>query len=173
MDIQVRNDLVMQYHSFVWQTIMRNRPLLLALNIETDDAYQELMLVVIDAIGKFDPMRCDCMDKYINVKLQHGVLDMKAKYKPHGIIGTADRRLACVMADGAESEYFVSSSENYLAELADAFKLLTISERNAVNRSYAGFPLRTKEGKALLASGRTKLRLYYRNESVKPLLSAA
>lgn len=166
MDTEFRNELVVNYSGFVWQAIRRNRALLIALRIDEDDAFQDLMLVLIKAIPKFDSERCDCLDKYVNAKLRFGVLDMKREYKAYGIVGGKARPLAFVSGDAAlsDTEYFVSGSETYLEELDDAFKTLTPLERTTVQKVCAGFPVHSKTEKKSLESGRAKLRAYFMDD---------
>lgn len=80
------------YENLIRRTIRRNYPLLLALQLEMEDVYQDLALAAIQAARAFDPTRSDSLEAHVWMQLQYAVLDMKERHRPGGLTGLRGAR---------------------------------------------------------------------------------
>lgn len=90
-----------QHKNLINRTIRRNRPLLSALRLEDEDVAQQLSIAMLSAIRRFDPDRSESLAACIWYSLQYEVLNIKRRYKPHGVTGVPrGYRLEFLYLDG-------------------------------------------------------------------------
>jgi RNA polymerase sigma factor (sigma-70 family) len=100
-----RNALFMQHQNLIYAAIARNRPLLTALRLETEDVAQDLAVSLMSAIEKFDPERSDSMATFLSYKLKYAILDMRRRHKPHGVTKLGpDERLQFLSVENIDLE---------------------------------------------------------------------
>jgi len=161
MDIITRNEIMVNHEYMIKAVIRRNRTLLKALRIEDDDAYQELYIVMLDALEKYDPMRSDSLAAYIWAKLQFAVLDMKRRYKPCGITKTGGKRLTIVSVDCTyDNGYAIDipyEDDRSEIDLSDILSALDSSEREALDMRMNGQYLRKKSQRETFSDACEKL----------------
>lgn len=161
MDVQERNKIVEEHQNMVWCTIFRNRSLLIALGLEKQDVFQELMIVMMKAVESFNSEKGK-LNSYLFQKLQYGVLDIKRKHCPHGITRTdGSRPEVCsidVVYDDGNSIFDIPVEDDLsTAELTEILRFLTATEREAVKLQSEGHFLRKKSQKDSVTKARKKI----------------
>ena len=160
MDINIRNEIMVNNQYLITAVLRRNNVLLKALKIENDDAYQELTIAMLKAIECYNPLLSDSITTHISARLQYAILDMKRNHKPCGISGARGLRISTV---SIEYRY-----ENNLTELpfeddrsrvdvSDVFAALAPSERQALSKRMNGQYLRSKSQRDNFTSAREKV----------------
>ena len=79
-----RNRIFLENESLIRRTLRHNRHMLHALRLEEDDVYQELALVTLRAIERFDPFRCEDIRIHIWAHLQYAMLEIEHRCKHCG-----------------------------------------------------------------------------------------
>lgn len=87
MDFTERNEIFMDNEGMIHRVMRRNWPLIRAMHLDWDDVYQELAMAALNAIETFDPMRSECIQAHIWMKLQYAILTIKRQYRPCGLTG--------------------------------------------------------------------------------------
>jgi len=148
MDINTRNEIVINYEYLIKMVINRNITLIKALRLDTEDVYQELMISMLNAIEKYDSTRSDSIPAYLYAKLQYSILDMRRRHKPCGLTGTGNQKITFVSVeyyydDGASYDVPVEDDTGEI-DLSDIFAALSSSEREALDMRIDGYTLRKK-----------------------------
>ena len=127
--MQTKNlELLFEEHKgLINSVIWKNHPLLSALRLEFEDIAQELSIIMIKAIRKFDPDRSASLAAHIRCSLQYEILNIKRRYKPHGITGVPkSSRLNFLYLDCTPS-------------VEDTYELTSCDDANSLEFSYSGF----------------------------------
>lgn len=98
MDFTERNEIFMDNVGMIRRVMRRNWPLICAMRLDWDDVYQELAMAALSAIETFDPMRSECIQAHIWMKLQYAVLTIKRQYRPCGITGIGKQQRPVVVS---------------------------------------------------------------------------
>lgn len=165
MDFIERNEIFMDNEGMIHRVMRRNRSLICAMRLDWDDVYQELAMAALNAIETFDPMRSECIQAHIWMKLQYAVLTIKRQYRPCGLTGFGKRpRPVVVSLEQSEGlDRFLSTEPvKEAAELSPAMRQalsrLNEEERRAVIRYLNDQePKRERAVRAAL----NKVRVYY------------
>lgn len=165
MDNKTRNKMLPQYERLIWWVIHRNRCLLNALLLEDEDVFQELAIAALLAIEGYDAKRSCSLFTHIVCKLQYEVLDIKRRYKPHGMTGLKNIQVTFTYLDNTGSghdrhEIPVEAPFDEV-ELAELFSILSSDEEDAVCAKLAGNPVRRKVQRMALNSAQEKARDYF------------
>ena len=165
MDSITRNEIFLENEGMIWRVIRRNWPLIRALRLDQDDVYQELAMAALDAIDTFDPMRSECIQAHIWMKLQYAVLTIKRQYRPCGLTGFGNReRPVVVSLDQSEGmdRFLTTEPEKETVELSPAMRQalsrLDEEERRAVIR-YLNDQESTRE--RTVKAALDKIRVFY------------
>ena len=161
-----RNELFLQQQNLINITIRRNRRLIAALRLETEDVAQELSIKMLAAIDSFNPSRSPVIEAYILSQLQYCVLDLKRRFKPHGMTGVGqDVRPEYVYIDGISDSGITfeipSHDDHSIVNISDFLDGLTEHERGTLNRKLEGRNTRTKQQTTVIADIRERLMEYY------------
>lgn len=155
--------------SLINSTIRRNRPLLAALRLESEDVAQDLSIAMLSAIERFDPERSESLAAHIACSLQYEILNMKRHHKPHGITGipNGERINFLYMDDELPNSGMCeipSYSDTSTFEVAELFDDLTEPENKVIDLKANSFYLRRKAQTAMLDGVRCKYNALYENE---------
>lgn len=141
MDSITRNEIFLENEGMIWRVIRRNWPLIRALRLDQDDVYQELAMAALDAIDSFDPMRSECIQAHIWMKMQYAVLDIKRRYRPCGLTCFDKQRRPVVVSldqeEGLErflAVEFQAEAPGLSPQMRQALSRLNAEERKAVIR---------------------------------------
>ena len=148
MDVNIRNEIMVNYEYLINAVIRRNRTLLKALRVEAEDAHQELCLAMLKAVEGYNPLRSDSLAAHIVAKLQFAILDMKKRHKPCGMTGTGGTRITFISVnyvyeDGYPAE-FPCEDDHSAIDWSDILAALAPQEREAVDMRMEGQYLRRK-----------------------------
>lgn len=155
-----------QHKNLIQKTIWRNRPLLSALHLEDEDVAQQLAIALLLAIRRFDPDRSESLTAYLRYSLQYEILNIKRRFKPHGVTGIPEcRRVDFLYLDNVltgDRAYELPSDDDISSlEVSELFERLTAEETEAVFLKVYGFPIRRKVHTAALnGAGRRYKELY-------------
>ena len=136
-----RNDIFLVKVGLIRRVMRRNWALICAMHLDWDDVYQELAMAALNAIETFDPMRSECIQAHIWMKLQYAVLTIKRQHRPCGLTGFGNRERPVVVSL-AQSEgmdrFLTTEPEKETVELSPAMRQalsrLDEEERRAVIR---------------------------------------
>ena len=169
MTTEQRNELFVKHQNLISMTVRRNRRLIAALRLESDDVAQDLSIKMLWAIEKYNPERSNSIEAYITVQLQYAILDMKRRHKPHGmtVVGQ-DIRPEYVNIDERNAYGTVFEIPSYddtsVVELAEVLTGISSDERDALKRKLAGYFTRKKQQTDALARVKEKFALYCNDE---------
>jgi DNA-directed RNA polymerase specialized sigma24 family protein len=166
MKNEERNELFLKHQNLIGITIRRNRRLIAALRLETEDVEQELSIRMLKAIDSFNPSRSPIIEAHILSQLQSCVLDIKKRHKPHGMTG---------IRPGAAPEYVYADKvgdydtvfeipaydDDTVVCISDFLEGLTEYERETLNRKLEGHYLKKKQQTAAIAGIGERLKQYY------------
>lgn len=165
MDFTERNAIFMDNEGMIRRVMRRNWPLICAMRLDWDDVYQELAMAALNAIETFDPMRSECIQAHIWMRLQYAVLTIKRQYRPCGITGIGRQQRPVVVSleqsEGME-RFLAAEPEKETEELSPAMRQalarLDEEERRAVIRY-----LNNQECKRerVVKAAMDKIRIYY------------
>jgi len=166
MTSETRNQLFLQYQNLIGKTIRRNRRLIAALWLETEDVAQDLSIVMLLAIEKFDPLRSDSLPAFLVSKLQFAILDIRRRHKPYGMGGTKpDTRPEYTYLNKVSDSGMVCEIPSYddtgTFEVSEFLSNLTEFERNTLNQKVGGYSLKKKSHTAALADMRCRFEQFY------------
>ncbi len=161
-----RNEFFLKHQNLIDITIRRNRRLLAALRLETEDVVQELSIKMLKAINSFDSCRSPIIEAHILKQLQYCVLDLKRRFKPHGMTGVGrDVRPEYVYIDGVSDSGITfeipSHDDHSIVNISDFLDGLTEHERETLNRKLEGHNPKTKRQTAVITDIRERLMEYY------------
>jgi hypothetical protein len=150
------DQLYEEHKKLITKTIWRNRALLKALRLEDEDVSQQLAIVMLSAIRKFNPDRSSSLAAHIRYTLQYEILNIKRRHKPHGVTGIPKgvklsfRYLGSPMPDGEvyELPHFDDTS---ILEVSELLQNLPTIEAEAVSMRIRGFQLKRKAHTAAIA----------------------
>ena len=141
MDFTERNEIFMDNEGMIHRVMRRNWSLICAMRLDWDDVYQELAMAALNAIETFDPMRSECIQDHIWMKLQYAILTIKRQYRPCGLTGFGKQpRPVIVSLDQSEGldRFLATEPVKEAAELSPAMRQalsrLDEEERRAVIR---------------------------------------
>jgi len=139
-----------RHEYLITAAVRRNRRLIKALRLETEDVYQDLMISMLKAIEQYDSMRSESISAYIFAKLQHAILDMKRRYKPGGITGIKNTRVSFVSienyyGDGGTLDIPDEDGNIGAVDWYDILSALSQSEREALDMNMSGYTQRKKQ----------------------------
>lgn len=141
MDFIERNEIFMDNEGMIRRVMRRNWALICAMRLDWDDVYQELAMAALNAIETFDPMRSECIQDHIWMKLQYAILTIKRQYRPCGLTGFGKQpRPVIVSLDQSEGldRFLATEPVKEAAELSPAMRQalsrLDEEERRAVIR---------------------------------------
>jgi DNA-directed RNA polymerase specialized sigma24 family protein len=163
---------MVDHDHLIHAAIRRNRTLLYALRLETEDVYQELAMAMLKAIDSFDPSRSHSLGAHINAKLKYAILDLKKNHKPGGVTGSMGQRISVTSVDsyyddGSALELEDSVSDYFgNADISDALATLTEPERKTLCKSLYGDKPRTRDQRSLLDSAREKIMSFYHGDEL-------
>lgn len=167
MDVNVRNGYMVDHDHLIHAAIRRNRTLLKALRLETEDVYQDLAMAMLKAIDGFDPSRSSSLDAHINAKLHYAILDIKRKHKPGGVIGREGKYVTITSVecfhDGDRALELPVYDAFDDVDISDALAALTAPERETLRNSMDGEKPGTRDQRDLLESAKAKIMSFYRN----------
>ena len=164
MDCISRNEIFLENEGMIWRVMRRNWPLICAMRLDRDDVYQELALAALNAIDTFDPMRSECIQAHIWMKLQYAILTIKRQHRPGGVTGQSNVRTVVVSLDQDEGmERFLAVEPQEEAptlspQMRQALSRLDETERKAVIR-YLNDQGTKRE--SAVKSALNKVRYYY------------
>ena len=165
MDKTARNIAFEENQQLITGCVKRNYPLIAALRIEVEDVVQDLSLRMCRSIERYDGNRCRSLPMFLYHELQHEILDMRRRHKPHGIVGVPrDARLDVVYLDQPleDGAYFeIPVEEDFNIDTYDVVDALPADERAVVVKSLRGEPVRKSAERGLLESARAKLSAYF------------
>ena len=175
MDSIKRNEIFMDNVDMIRRVMRRNWPLICAMHLDWDDVYQELAIADLNDIDSFDPMRSECIQAHIWMKLQYAILTIKRQYRPCGITGQSKVRTVVVSLDQDDGmDRFLANRPNEDAselspQMRQALSRLNEDERQAVVRY-----LNDQESKRerTVKAALDKIRVYYLATVPKPQYSA-
>ena len=165
MDFTERNEIFMNNEGMIRRVMRRNWALICAMRLDWDDVYQELAMAALNAIETFDPMRSECIQAHIWMKLQYAVLTIKRQYRPCGLTGFGKQpRPVVVSLDQSEGvdRFLATEPVKEASELSPAMRQalsrLDEEERRAVIRY-----LNDQEPKRerTVSAALNKIRVYY------------
>jgi len=93
MDVNIRNEIMVNHEHLIKAVIKQNTHRLNALRIEADDAYQELSIALLKSLKAYETLRSVSLAAYIRSQLQYAMLDMKKRCKPCGITEAGRNRV--------------------------------------------------------------------------------
>jgi len=172
MTFTERNEIFMDNADMIRRVMRRNWPLICAMRLDWDDVYQELAIAALNAIDTFDPMRSECIQAHIWMKLQYAVLTIKRQYRPCGLTGYGSQpRPVVVSLEQSEGmERFLATepakeSPELSPAMRQALSRLDKEERKAVIRY-----LNDQESKRerTVKTALDKVRVYYLAASPGP-----
>lgn len=144
MDSITRNEIFLENEGMIWRVIRRNWSLIRALRLDPDDVYQELALAALAAlaaIDTFDPMRSECIQAHIWMKMQYAVLDIKRRCRPCGLTCFGKQRRPVVVSLDQEEGLgrilaveFQDEALGLSPQMRQALSRLNAEERKAVIR---------------------------------------
>lgn len=155
-----------EHKNLIQKTMWRNHLLLSALHLEDEDVAQQLAITLLLAIRRFDPDRSESLTAYLRYSLQYEILNIKRRFKPHGITGVPKgHRVDFLYLDNVltgDRAYELPSDDDISSfEVSELFEHLTAKETEAVRLKVYGFPVRRKVHTAALAGvGRRYEELY-------------
>ncbi len=157
------------HKGLIKSTIRRNRRLLNALHLEDDDVAQELSIAMLSAIERFKPERDVPLAAYVSIKLQYAILDMKRRFKPHGVTGVPqNERLRLIRLDAERPEggtYEVPVLDDTgVLEFTELFESLSERESNVIKMAAQGYPVKRKAQADALGCVRKKYNQIYSSE---------
>ncbi len=166
MNTENLEQLYEEHKKLITKTIWRNRALLTALQLEDEDVSQQLAIVMLSAIRRFDPGRSSSLAAHIRCSLQYEILNIKRRHKPHGVTGIPKgmrvgfRYIGSIMPDGAAFElpYFDDTSGLEVSKLLSDMSEI---EAIAVSMRIRGFPLKRKAHTAAIAGVRQRYTALY------------
>ncbi len=170
MDINIRNNYLLNHEHLINAAIRRNWCLLKALKLETDDVFQELAMAMLKAIDGFNPSLSSSMDAHITARLQFAVLDLKKKHKPAGMTGLSGARVTVTSIESC-SDYEVpleipDTDDGFdNVHISEAIATLNSSERDVLSRRMDGFMIRGRDQVAALESAFAKIRSFYAQDA--------
>ena len=176
MDFIERNEIFMDNEGMIRRVMRRNWALICAMRLDWDDVYQELAMAALDAIDTFDPMRSECIQAHIWMKMQYAVLDIKRRYRPCGLTSFDKQRRPVVVSldqeEGLErllAVEFQDEVPGLSPQMRQALSCLTVEERRAVIRY-----LDDQESKRnrTVKAALDKIRVYYLTTIPKTQYSA-
>ena len=171
MDAHVRDTAFEDNRHILNGCVKRNLPLILALQLEVEDVVQDLSLRLIRAIERFDNERTCPLPKFLHHELQHEILDMRRRHKPHGIVGVPrDMRLDIVQLDHprGDGSFFEIPTEADLDDgIDEAIGNLSDDERSVIIRKMSGYPIRKKAEREHLENARETLSKYFSERELK------
>jgi DNA-directed RNA polymerase specialized sigma subunit len=157
-----------EHKHLIRSVIWKNRPLLAALRLEDEDVSQQLAIVMLSAIHRFDPERSASLVAHIRCSLQYEILNIKRRHKPHGVTGVPKgnrldfQYLDNILSDGSTHELPVYDDTSRL-DVSELLDSLTEQETEAVDRVMRGFRHRRKIHTAALEGVRRRYTLLYGN----------
>lgn len=160
-----RNEIFMENVGMIRRVMKRNWTLICAMHLDWDDVYQELAMAALNAIETFDPMRSECIQAHIWMKLQYAVLTIKRQHRPCGLTGFGNQQRPVVVSleqsDGMD-RFLAAEPEKEPAELSPAMRQalsrLDEEERRAVIRYLND--QESKRGRTVKAA-LDKVKVYY------------
>lgn len=164
MDFISRNEIFMENEGMIWRVMRRNWTLICAMQLDRDDVYQELALAALNAIDTFDPMRSECIQAHIWMKLQYAILTLKRQHRPCGITGQSKVRTVVVSLDQDEGmeRFLAVEPQEDVAELSPQMRQvlsrLDPSERKAVIRYLSN---QGSKRESAVKSALNKVKYYY------------
>lgn len=165
LDEYVRNSAFEEYQNILTRCVRRNLPLIMALHLEIEDVVQDLSIRMLCSVERYDETRCCAFSKFLYHELQHEILNMRRRHKPHGIVGVPRaERLDIVYLDHRENGAFfeLPVSESFEeCELEEALDALPTEERCVVIRKMNGEPIRKNVERQRLARARQILADYF------------
>ena len=172
MDFIERNEIFMDNEGMIRRVMRRNWALICAMRLDWDDVYQELAMAALNAIETFDPMRSECIQAHIWMKLQYAILTIKRQYRPCGLTGFGKQpRPVVVSLEQSEGldRFLATEPVKETAELSSAMRQalsrLDEEERRAVIRYLNDQePKRERTVRAAL----NKIRVYYLAAASEP-----
>lgn len=158
-----------EHKSLINSTIRRNRPLLAALRLESEDVAQDLSIAMLSAIERFNPERSESLAAHITCSLQYEILNIKRRHKPHGITGVpkGERINFLYMDDELPNggSYEIPSYDDTSAfEVSELLESLSEPESKVIELRTNGVYLRQKAQTATLNGVRRKYNAFYENE---------
>jgi len=161
---ETRNMLFLEHQDLINRIIRRNRRLIAALWLETADVAQDLSIVMLLAIEKFDPLRCDSLPAFLMYKMQYAILDIRRRYKPHGMTGAKDARPEYAYIDKVSDTGIVWEIPAYddtgIFEMSEFVSNLTEFERDTLKQKIDGYYLRKKIYTTAFVDMRSKYEQY-------------
>jgi len=161
---ETRNNLFLENQHLIGRIIKRNRRLIAALWLETADVAQDLSIVMLLAIEKFDPLRCNSLPAFLMYKMQYAILDIRRRHKPHGMTGAKDTRPEYAYIDKVSDTGIVWEIPTYddtgIFEMSEFLGNLTEFERETLKQRVDGHYLRKKIYTAALADMRYSYEQY-------------
>ncbi|MCL2227924.1 MAG: hypothetical protein FWB97_09950 [Oscillospiraceae bacterium] len=172
MDINTRNEYMVNHDYMIKSAMRRNKLLIKALRLDPDDVYQELAIAMLKAVDCFDPSRSASLDACVNAKLKYAILDLKRKHKPGGLTGIKAQQVSVISfesyyEDGNPLQIPVYDSKGD-TELSDAFATLTAPEQETMRQRMDGHSPSTRAQRDLLASASGKIRSFYNKGGLLP-----
>lgn len=165
MDANTPDSALNEYQHILTGCVRRNLPLILALQLEVEDVVQDLTLRLFKAVERYDNNRTCPFQKFLYHELQHEILDIRKRHKPHGIVGVPrDLRLDVVYLDhpGEDGRFYeVPVDVDFDGRVDEAIGILPQEERAVVIRKMNGEPIRKKAERERLAHAREMLSGYF------------
>ena len=84
--IATRNAIVEAHLHCIDKVMRKNKALIHAAHMDSDDVYQQLAIRLIKAVDSFDPEKGK-LEQHIYAQLQYEMLNCKRPYRLHGITG--------------------------------------------------------------------------------------
>ena len=164
-DTTARDAAFAEHQNILNGCIRRNLPLILALQLEVEDVVQDLSFRLIKSIERYDSERACPLPAFLYHELQHEILDIRRRHKPHGIIGVPDdMRLDIVSLDQPREDgtfFELPAEAEYDSSYAEAMEALPADERAVVARKMSGYPIRKKAEREYLEKARETLSVYF------------
>lgn len=161
LDEYVRDNTFEEYQNILVGCVRRNLPLIMALQLEIEDVVQDLSLRMFRSIERFDGDRCRSLPLFLYHELQHEILNMRRRHKPHGIVGVPrDMRIDMIYLNQPREDgtfWDLPVYEDFDVTNRDAINALPEDERSVLVRKMNGEPIRKKADRELLANARLTL----------------
>ena len=165
MDVNTRNELLVENLLWVQRIVNTNRGLIQALHLNFDDVYQDLCITALHAIEHFDSSKSDSLRVHVISRMQYEIRNLKRKYKPHGLTAVTSSEVFVLSLD-AENEYGYGIDIPFEAdfgqvELTEALSQLSPGERGVVQERMGGAYLRRKDKLTMFSLAAEKIKEYY------------
>ena len=165
MDVNTRNELLIENLWWVRTIISRNNLLIQSLRLDYDDVFQDLCMVALKAIDNFDSRKSDSMSTHVMSRMQYEIKNLKRRYIPHGMTAARNSNISFRSLDyqfnnGLHMEIPCEDSYSNL-DMEDILSLLSPTERGVVLEKMEGVYHRKKEQRAILATASQKIMNVY------------